>query len=199
MPGFEEHRKESLRWFKWFTAILVIAIWQMFSFPTTLILAFILFSVSLPAVRAGAMFPDIDHPCSRPRRYLLLSIPILGLLTAGVISVQQRNREENILRTMAKLVIHSIGGYLIGIGVRKAIDYVLRRWVKHRGPTHRTSTGGALALGIGAALFTVLRDTAFRSFAFILSPVAVIYFFGGHLSHLYLDQKKGRDGYRIRL
>jgi hypothetical protein len=193
MPGHEKHREESIRWFSVFASLVAIfTIFFLQSIYVVLIIP-ILTMITYPVVRAGAMFPDIDIASSNPYSALMFSIPVLSVLTAIAMYIKRSSLN---LRSIPKIIFVAILGYIASRIVRTIIKGLLNK-TKHRGVTHRASTGGVIGLGLAAFVHNLLRNTILHSFRFVLSPIVAVSFFIGHLSHLILDQKNAKDGYRF--
>lgn len=194
MPGHKKHRQESIRWFSIFSSLIAICTIFFFQSIYVVLVIPILTIVTYPIVRAGAMFPDIDIASSNPYSALMFSIPILSVLTAIAVYIK---RSSLSLRSIPKIILIVVLGYIVSRIVRISVKGLLSR-IKHRGVTHKVSTGGLVGLGLAAFAYNLLRNTMLHSFRFVFSPIVAISFFIGHLSHLILDQKKAKDGYRIK-
>nr|WP_303647771.1 metal-dependent hydrolase [Haloarchaeobius sp. HME9146] len=150
--------------------------------------------VGYPAVRTGAMFPDIDVSTSVPYRRLMFSIPVLGILVAFYYQLQ---RAEWNVRSVVKLCVAIILGIVLGLVLRELASQILGK-TKHRGRTHRGSTGLLTSVGLAGVVLWTFQGIKRGTIGMLLAPVAALYFFVGFLSHIVLDQRTARDGFRIR-
>lgn len=51
--------------------------------------------IGYPAIRLGAMFPDVDHPSSIPFRRVMRAIPVIGFALGAVWHINDEDVETN--------------------------------------------------------------------------------------------------------
>lgn len=148
--------------------------------------------LSLPVTLAGAAFPDIDHPSSKPNRmFRKILIGAGTLVTAYVFglygflhvyeSLQAMGVGEVALPTTTVVTVGvAVAG---GVGTRTLFDQLRP---PHRGMTHRLPVGLAVALGIGTLAWALGAVAGFSAPAIVALPVFGL-FLAGVVSHLACD------------
>lgn len=119
---------------------------------------------SAVSVRFGAVFPDVDHPDSIPRRQAVTVLRVFGIIASITVAHEYPDQ--------VALIIVGVVIYTVSIG--RFLDVVT---VKHRGWTHSPGVMG------GVTGITVLPLVG------TLGPSAAIFstFYLGVLTHLWLD------------
>lgn len=156
------------------------------------IFAGLLVSLALPITIAGAAFPDIDHPQSKPNRMFRKILFVAGIGATAWVFGQVGFRETYLwfesagfgeaafsLAAVATVVVALLGG----VGARLLFD-ILRP--SHRGITHRVPTGVGVSIGIGVVTWALAAAATFVA-PLLLATVVGGMFFVGFLSHLACD------------
>lgn len=188
MGNFDEHMRYGV-------AIHVLVSLGFFGFAlvSSLPVYLALFAfVLLPVTLAGAMFPDIDHPASKPnrffRRLLFLLMTVVGAGVVGGVGffsvyeliVEQVGAEGALPLTLSVI---TTAGILVGFG---SVGLFNRLRPPHRGMTHRVPIGAvvtAILVLVLAGGFSLVGLTT----ALWLGAISGGMFFAGFLSHLLCD------------
>jgi hypothetical protein len=148
--------------------------------------------VLLPVTLAGAMFPDIDHPSSKPNRFFRrLLFVLMTVVGAGVVGglgffdiydviIEQVGSEGALPLTLSVI---TTAGILVGFGT---VGVFKQLRPPHRGMTHRVPIGvimTTLLMLVLAGCFSLIG----LSTALWLGGISGGMFFTGFMSHLLCD------------
>ncbi len=188
MGSFEAHMKYGFA-SHFVSGVILIGLVYLTPLP---LLAALIGVLAIPITLAGASFPDIDHPQSKPNRVFRQFLFGAGILvTAWVFGqtgfyeaqsqLQSAGTEEAAFSLAAVLTV--IVALLGGFGVRFLFD-ILRP--SHRGTTHRVPIGAGVSVGLGMITWA-LAVTVEVAFPLLLAGVVGWLFMAGFMSHLACD------------
>lgn len=188
MGGFETHMKYGVTAHVVASAALIGVV---YTSPLPLIVALVAVA-GLPVTLAGAAFPDIDHPSSKPNRLFRRILGVVGVFTTAYVYglygfmpayawFQTAGAEGAALPlTSVSVVVLSLCG---GAAAHRGFEVVRP---PHRGVTHRIPTGVVAALGVGVFVWG-LGAVSGAPLPGLLSSVIGSLFLTGFLSHLACD------------
>ena len=149
--------------------------------------------VLLPFTLIGAMFPDIDHPSSKPnrffRRLLFLVMTVVGAGVIGgvgffpIYDVVVENIGEAGVLPVTVSVITVLG---IGVGLGSVTAFKFMR-PPHRGMTHRVPIGVLVSGVVALVLVGGFSLMGVGTIAVVSGGLAAALFFAGFMSHLLCD------------
>jgi len=139
--------------------------------------------IGYPAIRLGAMFPDVDHPSSIPFRRVMRAIPVIGFALGAVWHINDEDVETNTGGIMAAGIFGAVFARVFRRFYQKG--FMGRRIrPKHRGPTHELKTGRILSGGLLRGIWSVFRGLGYSAIGLMIATVFASFFYLGHLSHL---------------
>jgi hypothetical protein len=189
MGGHEDHQGDAIG--RYPVLGLTVASIQ-FAVTRDSVLVLLTLVAGYALVRAGASVPDVDTPSSRPRQEF-------GRLVTGALFL-------GVLVSLVRLVVPSVGRVPLVAAVPAHLRAItlcllLLIWIgmssTHRSITHTLVWAGAVAIGVGALGYTLLRHSGPR-LALAFGGGLAVYSFVGVYSHLDLDDERkllwtGRD------
>lgn len=140
-----------------------------------------------PAIRLGAMFPDVDSPSSIPYRRVMKSLPIFGFIIGAIAyiddtEVMQKEPTGLLITGVLGAVFSGIFRYLYRTGIR---GRKLRP--KHRGKTHESKTAASVSKWIYRTIWFMSRGLGMGIIAVVVAMIFSGWFYIGYLSHLIRD------------
>ncbi len=188
MPSFESHVRYATAAYLGLTlaAVLVTALGA----PAAILTGVV---VGYPATIAGAGFPDVDHPSSKPYLFAKIWLPRTIAAVTGTILVAERTLVIDLIEL---LPVPGRAAFIAGAVCTVAVAAVYRlttRMIPVLRPSHRTVTHSiTVGLGLAAVLGTVVT-TVGRALesggAFEIGLVVGTCFVVGVASHLLVDDE----------
>lgn len=144
--------------------------------------------IGYPAIRLGAMFPDVDSPSSIPYRNAMKALPVVGFLFGAVAYIEDGEAMQE--APSGLLITGVLGAVFFGLCRYFYKNGVLGRRIrpKHRGRTHERDTAFLVSKWIYRGAVYILRGLSFGSVGLFIATVFTGWFYIGYLSHLIRDQ-----------
>lgn len=197
MGSYWDHKAEAILWFVVLCVLILGSLWYLtrawgvLRYFLMALLGIPLFLVGYPAIRLGAMFPDIDHPSSIPFRRAMQTLPLLGF----VLGAAWHLNDEELDNDAGGMLASGIFGTVFALVFRRFYQKgVLGRQIRptHRGRTHKPRAGRFVSGWFLRGIWFVTRGLGYSAIGLIVATVFSSFFYLGYLSHLVRDRQPAK-------